>query len=112
LESLQVVLAGDATSQPRSLPVRYASRVAAVRDGDRLLYVGMSGRAMSAEDLAAAHFARSAEAGAPEAVTALVCALRHTWSQHAHAEAFVLVDRYRWAQQGPWDCALKRPLVG
>jgi hypothetical protein len=30
-----------------------------------------------------------------EAVTALVRALHHTWSQHAYAEAFVVVDRYR-----------------
>ena len=41
---------------------------------------------------AASHFARSAEPGDPEAVTALVRALYHTWSQGAFAEAFVILD--------------------
>jgi ATP/maltotriose-dependent transcriptional regulator MalT len=41
---------------------------------------------------AASHYARSAEPGDPEAMTALVRALRHTWSQFAFAEAFVILD--------------------
>jgi DNA-binding NarL/FixJ family response regulator len=40
---------------------------------------------------AASHFAWSAQPGDPEAVTALVRALRHTWSQGAFAEAFVIL---------------------
>jgi ATP/maltotriose-dependent transcriptional regulator MalT len=40
---------------------------------------------------AASHFARSAQPGDPEAVTALVRVLRHTWSQHTFAEAFVIL---------------------
>ena len=52
------------------------------------------GRALEASGRlgeAASHFARSAEPGDPEAVTALVRALRHTWSQGAFAEAFVIL---------------------
>jgi ATP/maltotriose-dependent transcriptional regulator MalT len=41
---------------------------------------------------AASHFARSTEPGDREAVTALVRALYHTWSQGAFAEAFVILD--------------------
>jgi ATP/maltotriose-dependent transcriptional regulator MalT len=41
---------------------------------------------------AASHFARSAGAGDPEAVTTLVRALHRTWSQAAFAEAFVILD--------------------
>jgi len=41
---------------------------------------------------AASHFAWSARPGDPEAVTALVRALRHTWSQYTFAEVFVILS--------------------
>jgi tetratricopeptide (TPR) repeat protein len=40
---------------------------------------------------AASHFARSAQPADPEAVTALVRTLRHTWSKHTFAEAFIIL---------------------